>query len=117
MSNIDDVVAGLGLSRKDHGVTTICLDHSFGVVNGMVVHHEDASTPEELTYKYQTICDAVIEALNGDNTEGGAVRQMGDDFLGAMEIAGGSLEEAQKLGSWKDLKQLGVDRKKEKKLR
>ena len=115
MSVESEVVAALGLARKEHGVVTICLDHSNGKVNGMVVHHEDASSPEELTYKYQTISDAVIEALNGDNIEGGAVREMGDDFLMAMEASGGDLVKAQALASWKEVKQMQADRKKGKK--
>lgn len=101
------VIEQLGLKRKDHGVTTICISHSFGVVNGVVVHEEDAMTPEELAYKHEMITDGLFSGLWGNEENRGTVRQMKDQFIDVMAEAGGDLAKAMEGAPWKKGKEAG----------
>ena len=94
MSIADEAIKKLGLARKEHGVISIIISHSFGTINGILTHEEDALSPEELAYKHEKISDGVINDLWGSKENPGEVREMKNDFTVAMEAAGGDLEKA-----------------------
>jgi len=115
MSIASDAVAATGLARKEHGVTTIIISHSFGTINGVVTHEEDAITPEELAYKHELITDGVLMGLWGaNNGQGGTVRRMKEEFIDAMEAAGGDLAKAMEESPWKKGKDKDKDKGKPK---
>lgn len=86
--------------EKEHKVTITVQSESFGMVNQTITLAEYASTPEELVYKHQSISDALLVALNGDNSKDGVVRGMGEQFLDAMAENDGDLEEVLKNTPW-----------------
>ena len=80
-----------GLKVPDHGVIVAVISHSFGVVNSMTPHFENARTAGDLVTLHQTLGDAVLDLLNGDNNEGGIIREMGEDFQDEYEKNDGDL--------------------------
>lgn len=97
----DAVIAATGLTRKDHGVITIVISHSFGMINGILAHEEDAMSPEEVAYKHEAISDGVINGLWGDKGSPGTVRKLKDEFVEGMAAAGGDLQKAMENAPWK----------------
>lgn len=92
---VKDVVESQGLSlSKPYGVTLIACNHTNGVIDQIIPITEYAATADEQVYKYQWLCDAVIQALNGKNEAGtgGALREMGEGFQLLYEATGGDME-------------------------
>ena len=90
---------------KDHKVTVTIKSTSFGVDNSVLENVEYAASAEELVHKHYTITDAVLTALTGDNAgEGGAIREMSDQFLDVMAESGGDLGKALDKTPWKTRK-------------
>ena len=90
---------------KDHQVTVTIKSTSFGVDNSVLENTEYAMDAEELVYKHYTIADAVLTALTGDNAgEGGAIREMSEQFLDVMAESGGDLGKALENTAWKKRK-------------
>jgi len=89
-----DILASQGLSMdKPFGVTMLVCDHSYGVVDQVISVTEGAATADEMVFKYQWLCDAIMESLNGKNESGsgGVFREMGEMFQKAYDENKGDL--------------------------
>jgi len=86
---------------KDHKVTITITSSSFGTINSELTNTEYAMTAEELVYKHYVIADTVLAALTGNNAgQGGAIREMSDQFLDVMAESEGDLGKALKKAPW-----------------
>ena len=97
---ITEELAQMGIAdTQPCGVIIFVAEYTDGVIDQKIILDEKSEDSEQNVFKYQWISDALLQALNGDNSvgSGGALREMGEGFQALMEEAGGDKEVAKQL--------------------